>query len=81
MDYRAYITRNDVEYEVTAELYAEGRIYKDSWSDCGTQFEVEKNPEFHKFYTEDDRGNGVTLSADEIVNATEQMIVQYWGDC
>lgn len=81
MDYRAYITRDDVEYEVTAKLYDHGRIYEDSWSDYGTQYEVEKNPEFHKFYAEDNCGKEMALTADEISDATEQMVAQYWGDC
>lgn len=77
-DYTAYITRDEVEYEVSAELYDEGYGYHDSWKDTGSHFEVEKDPEFHKFYAEDDDGERVVLSSEEISEATRQMINQYW---
>lgn len=78
MSYIAYITRDNVEYEVAAELYDEGCGYVDSWADTGRNFEIEKDPEFHKFYAEDDNGVEIVLTADELLSAKEQMVKSYW---
>jgi hypothetical protein len=77
-EYIAYITRDDVEYEVSAELYDEGYGCHDSWEDTGPYFEIEKDPIFHKFYTEDDNGNEVVLTSEEVDQARRQMINYYW---
>lgn len=80
MTYTAYITRDDVEYEVTAELFDTGYAYVDSWADTGRSFEVEKDPDFYKYYTEDDDGNEVVLTDEEMTEAKRQMMEQYWGE-
>jgi len=77
-DYTGYITRDGIEYEVSAELYDEGYGYHDSWEDTGPYFEVEKDPEFHKFYAEDDDGKEVMLTSEEVDLARHQLINQYW---
>jgi hypothetical protein len=77
-DYIAYITRDGVEFEVSAELYDEGYGYHDAWADTGPYFEIEKDPEFYKFYAEDDNGDEVVLTSEEIDLARGQMIEQYW---
>lgn len=78
MSYTAYITRDEVEYEVSAELYDEGYGYEDSWEDTGRNFEIEKDPVFHKFYAEDRDGVELVLSEDELKSITEQLVERYW---
>ena len=79
MTYRAYITRNDIEYEVTADLYDHGDGYYDEWEDTGRSFEVTKEPEFYNFYAEyDDSVEEFIFTPEEIEEATEQMKKQYW---
>lgn len=80
MDYRAYITRNDIEYEVTAELLDAGYAYVDSWADTGRSFEVEKDPDFYEYYAEDRNGDVLTLTQEEMMDAKYQMIKQYWDE-
>lgn len=77
-EYVAYFTRDDIEYEVTAELYDCGQGYWDSWEDTGRNFEIEKDPVFHKFECYDENGDPVELTADDIKHVTEQMINHYW---
>ena len=80
MSYTTYITRDNVEYEVTAKLYDEGCGYVDSWADTGRNFEIEKDPEFHKFYAEDDNGDELTLTENELMTAKSQMVESYWDN-
>lgn len=76
--YRAYIIRDGAEYEVTAELYDHGVTERDSWQDTGTVFEIMQDPVFYKFECNDEDGNPVILTAQEIETAINQMIAQYW---
>lgn len=78
MTYTAYITRDDVEIEVTAEILDEGYAYVDSWADTGRSFEVEKEPDFYKYYAEYDNGEELILTRDEMMEAKRQMTNQYW---
>lgn len=78
MTYRAYFTRENTEYEVTADLYDHGEGYADEWEDTGRTFEITKEPKFYNFYAEDDNGDEVNLTQDEIEHVTEQMNKQYW---
>lgn len=80
MSYTAYITRNEVEHEVTADLYDHGYGYYDRWEDTGISFEIEKDPKFHNFYSEDDNGVELCLTSDEIEIIVEQMKKQYWDE-
>lgn len=77
-EYVAYFTRDDVEYEVTADLYDYGQGHWDSWEDTDRNFEIEKDPEFHKFECYNDNGDPVELTSDELKHVTEQMINCYW---
>lgn len=79
-EYVAHFTRGDVEYEVSAELRDYGRGYWDSWEDTGRNFEIEKNPEFHKFECYDENGDPVELTPSELNDVVEQMINCYWGN-
>jgi len=78
MTHTAYISRDDIEYEVTAELFDNGYAYVDSWADTGRSFEVEKDPDFYKYYAEDDNGDEVVLTQEEMMEAKRQMTKQYW---
>lgn len=78
MTYTAYIIRNDEEFEVTAEIFDEGYAYVDSWADTGRCFEVEKEPDFYKYYAEDDNGDELVLTREEMIEAKRQMTNQYW---
>ncbi len=80
MTYRAYITRDNVEYEVSADLFDSGYAYVDSWADTGRSFEVEKDPDFYKYYAEDDNGDEILLTQEEMIEAKHQMIKQYWDE-
>lgn len=80
MPYTAYITRNEIEYEVSAELYEDGVSYADSWGDTGSTHIVESHPTFYKFYAEDHDGVSLDLTADELESAIDQMIQQYWNN-
>lgn len=77
-EFVACFVRDNVEYEVTAELYDYGRGYWDSWEDTDRNFEVEKDPEFHKFECYDDNGDPVKLSPGELDHIVQQMVNQYW---
>ena len=78
MSYTAYITRDGIEYEVSAELYEGGLGYLDSWKDTGRNFEIEKNPIFHEFYVEDRDGVELILTPHELISVNGQLIERYW---
>lgn len=81
MTYTTYITRDNKEYEVTAELYDEGEGYTEFCPDSGYYLEILKNPEFYKFYTEyDDSIEEFIFTPEEIQQATSQLIEQYWDN-
>lgn len=78
MSYTAYITRDEVEYEVSAELYEDGVSHTDSWQDTGSVCVIESHPIFHKFYVEDRDGVAMVLTARELESVIDQMIERYW---
>jgi hypothetical protein len=80
MNFRAYIEREGVELEVTAELYDNGYGYDDKWADTGHTFVVTHEPLFWKHYCEDDNGNVVVLTAEEIEAVNARLIEQYWDN-
>ena len=80
MSYTAYITRDGIEYEVSAELYEGGLGYLDSWKDTGRNFEIEKDPIFHNFYVEDRDGVELILTSQELTLVNGQLIDRFWGN-
>jgi hypothetical protein len=78
MVYRAYISRNFTEYEVSAELYDEGTRIIDTWQDTGTCYIVDENPVFYKFVATDDFGIEFDITEEEMAEVIEQMQTQYW---
>ena len=62
MTYRAYFTRENTEYEVTADLYGHGEGHADVWGDTGRSFEITEEPKFYNFYAEDDNGYEIILT-------------------
>lgn len=78
MSYTAYITRDGIEYEVSAELYEDGVSHTDSWKDTGRNFEIEKDPIFHEFYVEDRDGVELILTSQELTSVNGQLIERYW---
>lgn len=81
MTYTTYIARDNKEYEVSADLYDEGVGYTEYCPDSGYYLEIEKDPEFYNFYTEyDDSHEEFIFTPDEIKEATEKLIQQYWDN-
>lgn len=80
MELKAYIERYGVELEVTAELYDCGYGYNDSWSDTGSTYIVTHEPVFYKLYCEDDNGDDVLLTSEELETVKIQFIKQYWDN-
>lgn len=71
--YTAYISRDGIEHEVLAELYADGETSSDSWADTGHTIVIEKDPVFHKFLCDD-----LELTTEELDLVVKQLIEQYW---
>ena len=80
MELKAYIDRDGFELEVTAELYDYGHGHYDKWSDTGVEFIVTQEPVFYKHYCEDDNGDEVQLTDEELETINAQLIKQYWDN-
>lgn len=75
---RTYITRDGVEYEVTAELYYGGEYTLDE-DETGTDLVVEQDPQFHEIFCEDpETGCELELTEAEFEKINEQLVAQYW---
>lgn len=74
----AYITRDGVEYEVSAKLYEHGEADEGVDDLGGMWMELVEDPVFIEFYGEDDDGVELVLTPKEMFNIEEQMIDQYW---
>ena len=75
-----YITRNSTEIEVSAKLEYPGAATWDYWEDTGYQFNLISDPTFCEFYAENDDGEEIVLTKQEIVDATTKLVDAYWEE-
>lgn len=77
-NHRTYITRDGIEYEVTAELYADGE-YTLEEDEAGVDLVVEQDPQFDEIFCEDpETGCELELTEADFETIRDQLVVQYW---
>lgn len=76
--YRAYINRNNDEYEVNAKIFAEGAYETGYESDTGYYLDIISNPIWENLICFDEYGMEVKLTSGELIKAEEKLNIEYW---